>query len=66
MLWKAFYPRAEAATRLDLADLEHRVSRKADKEALDTALATKVGVVRHTCRGTAAISAGVDRVLVTR
>ncbi|CAM9900245.1 unnamed protein product, partial [Ectocarpus fasciculatus] len=39
---EAYCPRGEAATRTDLQDLENRLARKADREALDGDLATKV------------------------
>ncbi|CAB1116935.1 unnamed protein product [Ectocarpus sp. CCAP 1310/34] len=39
---EAYCPRGEAATRTDVQDLENRLARKADREALDGDLATKV------------------------
>lgn len=43
---QAFCPRAEAATRSDLQQLEDRVARKAERDAVDANLATKVAMHR--------------------
>lgn len=40
--WQAFRPRGETVIRADLQDLEKRLARKAEKEATDAAVATKV------------------------
>lgn len=37
-----FYPRAEAAARSELLELESKVTKKGDREAVEASLATKV------------------------
>lgn len=42
MIVQAFYPRAEAASRSDLVDLERRMAKKSDREAMEVSIAAKV------------------------
>lgn len=58
---KAFCPRGETATRADLQDLESRVARKAEKEAVDASLAAKVREADRAARRAAWMSCVVCR-----